>query len=73
MEVADHYWELYTCGKCRYTMRITSGSHFMTDVLVGAAIGSFYGWVIPFLHQRQNNNNLAINFTGNGLLVSLKI
>jgi len=79
MEHPESKWKLpiiigsYTLAVSVATMRITSGSHFMTDVLVGAAIGSFYGWVIPFLHQRQHNNNLAINFTGNGLLVSLKI
>lgn len=56
------------------SMRIASGSHFITDVLTGAAIGSFYGWIIPFLHKRQNNaDNLAIHATGNGILVSLQL
>jgi membrane-associated phospholipid phosphatase len=54
-------------------MRIISGSHFLTDVLTGTVIGSFYGWIIPFLHKKQNKNGLAINFTGNGLSVSLKL
>ena len=79
MEYPESKWKLpviigsYTLATSVAVMRIISGSHFLTDVLVGAAIGSFYGWVIPFLHQRQNNNNLVINFTGNGFLVSLKI
>jgi membrane-associated phospholipid phosphatase len=56
------------------SMRIISGSHFLSDVLTGVAIGSFYGWIIPFLHKKQSNETgLAINFTGNGLLVSLKL
>ena len=31
--------------------RVLSGSHFMTDVLAGAAIGVLWGWLIPFLHS----------------------
>jgi membrane-associated phospholipid phosphatase len=54
--------------------RILSGSHFLTDVLIGAAIGSLYGWLIPLLHIRQNGrNNMAINFTGNGIIMFLKL
>ncbi|MDR1398864.1 MAG: phosphatase PAP2 family protein [Treponema sp.] len=64
----------YTLAAGIASMRITSGSHFITDVLTGAAIGSFYGWIIPFLHKKQNSqDNLAINFTGNGISVSLKL
>ncbi|MCL2294417.1 MAG: phosphatase PAP2 family protein [Spirochaetes bacterium] len=32
--------------------RILSGTHFLTDVLVGAVIGAFFGWLIPMLHKR---------------------
>ena len=53
-------------------LRIASGTHFLTDVLAGAAIGSLYGWVIPALHKRQNDN-LTLNFTGNGFIASLKL
>ena len=31
--------------------RVLSGSHFVTDVLAGAAIGTFWGWLIPRLHR----------------------
>jgi undecaprenyl-diphosphatase len=30
--------------------RVLSGSHFITDVLAGAAIGAFWGWLVPTLH-----------------------
>lgn len=30
-------------------LRVASGNHFVTDVLAGAAIGSFYGFVVPYL------------------------
>jgi len=79
-EYPESKWKLpivigsYTLAAGVVSMRIASGSHFMTDVLAGAAIGGFYGWIIPVLHKKQNNeNNLAINFTGNGFLVSLKL
>jgi len=32
-------------------LRILSGKHFPTDVLVGALVGSFIGFVIPKLHK----------------------
>lgn len=52
---------------------IMSGMHYLTDVLVGAAIGSFYGWLIPFLHRRHNaDNRIYFYFTGNGGQISLK-
>lgn len=31
--------------------RVLSGSHFFTDVLAGAAIGTLWGWLIPRLHR----------------------
>jgi membrane-associated phospholipid phosphatase len=30
-------------------LRVTSGHHFVTDVLAGAAIGSFFGFAVPYL------------------------
>ena len=57
-------------------MRMMGGMHFLTDVLVGAAMGSFYGWLIPVLHLRRNRNSentFPVKLTGNGLLVSLKL
>ena len=32
------------------TLRTTAGKHFYSDVLVGAAVGSTFGWGIPRLH-----------------------
>jgi membrane-associated phospholipid phosphatase len=31
--------------------RVLSGSHFITDVMVGAAIGTLFGWAVPALHR----------------------
>ena len=78
-EYPDSSWKIpviagvYTLATGIATCRIVSGSHFLTDVLTGAAIGSLYGWVIPLLHKRQNNeNNITMTFTGNGFIVALK-
>ena len=54
-------------------LRISSGVHFLTDVLAGAALGSLFGWAIPMLHKKQNpENNMAINIIGNGIMVTLR-
>ncbi len=45
--------------------RVTSGNHFPTDVLAGALIGAFTGWVIPYLHTLHNQNRISVPVTGN--------
>jgi membrane-associated phospholipid phosphatase len=40
--------------------RIGSGSHFLTDVIVGAVIGSIYGYLVPALHLNKKQNNAGI-------------
>jgi len=57
-------------------MRMLSGMHFFTDVIAGAAIGSFYGWLIPYLHRntaRNGNSNFPVKISRNGLLVALRL
>lgn len=49
--------------------RVMAGCHFTTDVLAGAAIGTFFGAIFPMLEIKQKNVGFA--FTGNG--VNLKI
>jgi membrane-associated phospholipid phosphatase len=64
---------IYTLATGIAACRIISGSHFLTDVFAGAAIGSLYGWIIPVLHKRQNNGNkITMNFTGDGFFVAVK-
>jgi undecaprenyl-diphosphatase len=62
----------YTLASVVGATRILSGDHFLTDVLAGAAIGSFYGWLIPTLHNRINNDKITLYSTINGVMVSLK-
>jgi hypothetical protein len=61
---------IYTLATGIAACRIASGSHFLTDVLAGAAIGSLYGWAVPLLHKKQNN--ITMNFTGSGFTAALK-
>lgn len=37
------------------TLRVTSGAHFPTDVIVGAAIGSGIGYLIPYIHRKKSD------------------
>ena len=41
----------FTLATLSGTLRILSGSHFFSDVLVGAAIGSAIGITVPVLHE----------------------
>lgn len=36
--------------------RIASGNHFITDVLSGAVLGTFCGFIVPFLHTLNTKN-----------------
>lgn len=38
-------------------LRIAAGSHFLTDVLVGAIVGTTIGYFIPKIHESDNNNS----------------
>ncbi|MCL5991234.1 MAG: phosphatase PAP2 family protein [Bacteroidetes bacterium] len=54
-------------------MRIESGDHFPTDVIVGAIVGSASGYLIPYLHRSENKDEgVSINFGINGVGVCYK-
>lgn len=42
----------YALAATTAALRIGSGSHFMTDVLAGAAIGTFSGFIVPFVAHK---------------------
>ncbi len=35
-------------------LRVTSGAHFLSDIAVGAAVGTAIGYTIPYLHRHQD-------------------
>ena len=79
-EFPDSPWKLpvisagYSLAAAISITRILSGSHFLTDILAGAAIGSFYGYLIPYLHQRPKKGRTEVTLAPQigGLSVSLR-
>lgn len=55
----------YALATTTAALRVAGGSHFLSDVLVGAAFGSLTGWLVPYLHtlapplQRQGRERLV--------------
>jgi len=45
----------YSIACATSVWRVIGGSHFATDVLIGAAVGTATGFVIPFLHTKNSN------------------
>lgn len=54
-------------------LRLSSGNHFMTDVLAGATIGTLTGILVPWLHTFNQNHNVNIALLGNGLSINFKL
>lgn len=42
-------------------LRVDSGSHFPTDILIGYVTGALIGYFIPVLHKSKLKDNLAIH------------
>lgn len=40
--------------------RVSSGRHFYSDVLVGAAAGTAIGTLIPYLHERNKHSDISV-------------
>ena len=62
----------YTLAASVAAGRVIAGAHFLSDVILGAFIGSAYGALIPLLHLNSNNKNIAVTPRGNGITVSLR-
>lgn len=54
-------------------LRVKSGNHFVSDVTVGAMIGSCIGFLVPWLHTFNEKNDLNINFSSNELIFKVKL
>jgi membrane-associated phospholipid phosphatase len=58
-------------------LRVTSGAHFISDIVVGAAVGSTLGYVIPYLHRTNTtavslSPLIAPDYRGFSLSINLK-
>lgn len=51
-------------------LRVASGSHFVTDVLAGALIGTAIGIAVPALHTLFADNDVAVSASPFGLAIS---
>ena len=63
----------YALGAGIATVRILSGNHFVTDVVAGALIGSFYGWLVPRMHLRDSGTHLSISRLPEGMSVRISV
>jgi membrane-associated phospholipid phosphatase len=45
-------------------MRVTSGQHFPTDILIGAGVGSGIGYLIPLVHRTDTGASLSFSLAG---------
>ncbi len=50
---------LYALATTTAALRILSGSHFMTDVIAGAILGSAIGFAVPYLHTFTKSGSIA--------------
>jgi membrane-associated phospholipid phosphatase len=46
-------------------LRYASGDHFPTDIFIGAVVGSVIGYLIPLIHESENENKELNGPTGN--------
>ena len=54
-------------------LRVLSGEHFFSDVAAGAAIGSLWGAVIPYIHRNQSEESgIQITSIGRSMSFTLK-
>lgn len=54
-----------SCATATSILRVSSGNHFPSDVIVGAAAGSLIGWVIPWIHKEKSRSlSLTTNVAG---------
>jgi len=47
---------------------VTSGNHFISDVVAGAAVGSAIGFLVPYLHRTKNQPGTAASGGGPAFL-----
>lgn len=52
--------------------RIAAGRHFYTDVILGAAAGTLFGTLLPWLHERHGRAEFAIAPIENGAKVAVR-
>ena len=66
-----------TLATATSVLRVTSGDHFPSDVVAGAAFGALIGYVVPLLHEKRatgaGTGTVTLNALPGGLLVTLSL
>jgi membrane-associated phospholipid phosphatase len=68
----------YTLATATAILRVTGGSHFVTDVAAGALIGSLTGFAVPFAYlkfrESRGSADTGVNFAPlpSGFIVSIQ-
>jgi membrane-associated phospholipid phosphatase len=67
------YAAAVTVGTAIGVSRVAAGKHFPTDVLTGAAAGTAFGLVIPWLHTRAPQAQLSVQLAPVGMGMGLRL
>ena len=76
---SDSAWKIpviatsYTLATLTAVLRVCSGNHFLSDVLMGSIIGVSTGFLVPFLHTlpvNKKNKSYQITPLANGIHLS---
>lgn len=56
------------------SFRVLSGMHFTTDVITGAVLGSLFGFLVPYLHEKvsstkETRSGFRVDVRGDGVLL----
>ena len=77
---SDSAWKIpviatsYTLATLTAVLRVCSGNHYLSDVLIGSLIGTSTGFLVPFLHTlpvSKKNKSYQITPLANGIHVKL--
>lgn len=78
-EFPDSHWKTpltaaaYGLAGTVGVLRVLSGEHFLSDVAAGAAIGSLWGVVVPYIHRnRGEESGIQITSIGRSMSFTLK-
>jgi membrane-associated phospholipid phosphatase len=70
-DTAPYLWVIGTAAAVLTGyLRIAADRHYLSDVLVGAAVGSLIGWAVPALHA-SDGGGAAVGSGGSALLPDL--
>ena len=71
----DSKWKSIVWGSSLFvasltaSLRVISGMHFLSDVLIGAAVGSLIGYFVPLIHEtNERQTKGGLNFSNRNIV-----